>query len=341
MQARILFRLAREGRLRLLAAASRVATPHYRVAWLAAAARYGVLARLAEGPVAFERLAAELARGPQGPDALRAWLQVGERLGELRSTPRGWVLRGFLARRLAEPENDAVAAICEEAASLHHALLLDGPERLRRGEPWTLADQDGVLIARSSRVLEPLVFEAVDAFIPRSGPVSLLEVGPGSGVYIRHAAERNSELRALGLELQEEVAALAMQNLRAWGLAARARIETGDVRKREPEAAFDRLTLHNNIYYFPVEERVVLLAHLRRFLVPGGRLLLTTGCQGGSVGMALLNLWSASTRGCGPLPEPAELVEQLGRAGFATPRSARLLPGESYFAFTGVNPGGA
>ena len=341
MQARILFRLAREGRLRLLAAATRLATPYYRVAWLAAAARHGVLARLAEGPVAFERLAAELAPAAQGRDALRAWLQVGERLGELRSTPRGYALRSFLARRLAEPENDAVAAVCEEAASLHHALLLDGPERLRRGEPWTLADQDGVLIARSSRVLEPLVCEAIDACFPPSGPVALLEVGAGSGVYIRHAAERNPDLRALGLELQEEVATHATENLRAWGLAGRARIEAGDVRERAPEPAFDVVTLHNNIYYFPVDERVALLAHLRGFLAPGGRLLLTTGCQGGSVGMALLNLWSASTRGCGRLPEAAELKEQIGSAGFAAPRAVRLMPGESYFAFTGVNPGGA
>jgi hypothetical protein len=120
MKASTLLKLAREGKLRLLLAATRLAAPFYRVVWLASAARHGVLARLAAGPVPFDRLAAELAPGAGGGDALRAWLEVGERLGELRAGPGGYRLHGFLARRLADPGNDAVAAVCEEVASLHH-----------------------------------------------------------------------------------------------------------------------------------------------------------------------------------------------------------------------------
>lgn len=70
-------------------------------------------------------------------------------------------------------------------------------------------------------------------------------------------------------------------------------------------------------------------------LRPGGRILLTTGCAGGSAGMAALDLWAASTSGCGPLPSPTELVAQLREAGFEEAKAERLLPGESYFAFTG------
>jgi hypothetical protein len=50
------------------------------------------------------------------------------------------------------------------------------------------------------------------------------------------------------------------------------------------------LSLKNNIYYFPFEERVSLLRHLKKFIKPGGFLLLTTCCQGGNLGIEVLNL---------------------------------------------------
>jgi SAM-dependent methyltransferase len=314
------------------------APPYYRVVWLAAAARHGVLAALARGPVPFERLAQELAPDARDRDALAAWLEIGAQLGQLRSGPDGWALRGAFARRLAEPRGDAVAAVMEEMASLHHALLFDTPALLRAGRRWTLADQDGVLIARSSRALEPLVQEAIDEVIPPRGRVDLLEIGAGSGTHIRHAAERNPDLVALGLELQGEVAELAQRNLAGWGLAARARVEKGNVLEREPRAEFDVATLHNNIYYFPVSERVALLRHVRGFLRPGGRILVTTGCLGGSVGMQVLNLWAAATEGCGRLPDPGEMQRQLAEAGYDAVRARRLFPGEGFWAFSARRP---
>ena len=216
--------------------------------------------------------------------------------------------------------------------------MVGAPARLRRGELWSLADQDGNVVARSSRVVEPVVFGAIDTLFPRTGPVRLIEIGCGSGTYIRHAASRNPALSALGLELQADVAEAARANLRAWGLEGRAQVEVGDVRERAPSREFDVATLHNNIYYFPVGERPALLAHVRRFLRPGGRLVLTTGCRGGGPTMHLLDLWAASTRGCGRLPEPAELEAQMREAGLRDVRSVRLMPGESYFAFAGDEP---
>ncbi len=335
---RTFWKIAGRGRLRMLLATMRIAPPFYRVAWLAGAARAGVLERLRGGPVPLDRLAAELAPGPGGRDALDAWLRAGERIGELACGGGGWTLRGLLARRLADPANDDLTAMLEETATLHHALLLDTPARLRRGELWSLADQDGNVVARSSRVVEPVVFGAIDTLFPRTGPVRLIEIGCGSGTYIRHAASRNPALSALGLELQADVAEAARANLRAWGLEGRAQVEVGDVRERAPSREFDVATLHNNIYYFPVGERPALLAHVRRFLRPGGRLVLTTGCRGGGPTMHLLDLWAASTRGCGRLPEPAELEAQMREAGLRDVRSVRLMPGESYFAFAGDEP---
>ena len=81
-----------------------------------------------------------------------------------------------------------------------------------------------------------------------------------------------------------------------------------------------------------------MLAFLRGFLKPGGRLLLTTGCRGGSAIMALLNLWGAATQGCGQLPTPAEMLEQLRAGGFTNVQARCLYPGEAYYAFFGSSP---
>jgi 4-hydroxy-2,2'-bipyrrole-5-carbaldehyde O-methyltransferase len=324
------------GRLRLLFDVQRLLGPTYRLAFLSAAATEGLLARLREGPIPAQTLLAEFARDPVVRQGLAAWLAVGVRLGELSLDERGYGLRGRLARRLAEPDHDAIAALVEEAASLHFSMLRELPARAREARPMTLADQHGRLIARSSRVLEPIVGEAVDEVIPANGEVRLLEIGCGSGIYMRWAAARNPQLSALGLELQPEVAEAARKNLRVWGLERRAIVEAGDVRHRRAEPAFDLATLHNNIYYFPVAERVSLLRHVRGFLRPGGHLLVTTGCQGGSLALEVLNLWAASTADCGPLPEADELVAQMKEAGFTEIRAKRLVPGESFFAFVGL-----
>lgn len=338
MRAGTLLDLFRQGQLRALFSAQRLLGPYYRLLWLVAAFRSGVLHRLARAPASLDTLVAERVRNPADRDWLERWLELGVRVGALRFDGLEYRLRGRLTRALAEPRNDAIAAILEEVATLHERLVLETPERLASGCRFTLADQDGVLIARSSPLLRPFVQEAIDRVVSRSGALRLLEVGAGSGTYIRHVVERNPELTALGLELQPEVAELANSNLREWGVSSRASVDKGDVRDRSAEPIYDVVTFHNNIYYFPVEERVALLCHALRFLVPGGRILLTTVCSGGSAASVTLDIWSAGTEGCGRLPTPDELIGQLREAGFVEAGSRSLMPGDSYHAFVARKP---
>jgi SAM-dependent methyltransferase len=333
MRMSTLFEWVGNGQLALLLGANRLLTASYRTFFIAAAAECGLLRLLAAGPASFERIAAELGVSDDGRDALEAWLAVGVRLGDLGMDAGGYRPRSRIARALGLPANDAVLAFFEEALGLHQRLLLETPSRLRSGRRFTLADQDGALIARSSRIAEPILREAIDEAVPARGPLRLLEVGCGSGVHVKHAAERNPELSALCFELQPEVAEQARENLRAWGLAERSVVEAGDVRDREPKPEFDLLTLHQNIYYFPVAERVALLARLRGWLRPGGRILLTTVCRGGGPVNEILSLWGAITEGCGRLPDPGELVEQLRQAGYRDANARNLMPGQGFYRF--------
>ena len=248
-------------------------------------------------------------------------------LGKLRAGAEGYRLRGKLSRKLANPANEAAAAFIEETAILDTTFITQTPDRLRRDRPFTRAEWDGRLVARASRVAEPFICEAVDAVIPARGPARLFEVGCGATAYLRHAAARNPELTALGLELQGDVAALAAETIARWNLTTRVVIEVGDVRERNPEPVFDVATVHQNIYYFPVEKRVEVLRHVRSSLKPGGRLLLTTWCRGRGAGASLLNLWSTMSEGGGRLPTPSEMTRQLAEAGLSGVARWSLIPG--------------
>jgi cyclopropane fatty-acyl-phospholipid synthase-like methyltransferase len=134
------------------------------------------------------------------------------------------------------------------------------------------------------------------------------------------------------------VADLARKNIKSWGLEGRVSIEHCDVRNYSTDQKFDFITLHQNIYYFPVADRENLLRHLIGYLKPGGQVLLTTACQGGSPSMQAANIWVSTTEGYGPLPYPDQLCQQLKDSGFKEVKKMRVVPFESFWAFVATKP---
>jgi hypothetical protein len=173
--------LMRDGRLNALRGVGAELKSFYKLTYLAAAGEAGLLNRLAAGPVPFASLIEFYGANGQGREALEAWLQMGVRLGLLKLGPRGYTVRG-LAKSLARPENDAALALVQEVSGLHHKLIAVTLPKLRRGELWTLEDQDGELIARSSRVLEAFQAEVIRRTFPANGELRLLEIGCGGSI---------------------------------------------------------------------------------------------------------------------------------------------------------------
>src|SRR5215468_7483168 len=103
---RPLLRLLRDGRLSAFLGAGAELKSFYKLSYLAAAGKAGLLNRLASGPATLDSLAEFCAARGQGKEALQAWLQIGVRLRLLSLGPRGYALRA-LARKLARSENDA------------------------------------------------------------------------------------------------------------------------------------------------------------------------------------------------------------------------------------------
>src|SRR5271157_5111531 len=282
MSIKPVLKLVMNNQLLALTGSNALLRPFYQLNYVVAAKECGLFELLLDAPKGFEQLAEVYCKDDKANgktrQALEAWLGLGVRLGYLGLDARGYALKG-LAKKLALPQNDAALALLQEAAGLHSNLISHTPGKLRNGELWNLEDQDGDIIARSSRIFEAFQTEAIDRFFPVSGVASLLEIGCGSGFYIKYAANRNPSLAALGLELQPNVADVARRNIAEWGLQGRVRIEVGDIRTKAPDECFSIVTLYNNIYYFRVESRGALLQHSRRFIKPGGFRLLITCCQ--------------------------------------------------------------
>ena len=322
------------GQSSLLVRLLKTGNEFYRACFVSAALSRGVYDHFNEGKASFEHLCEKMAVSNR--DGLRAWLELGVSLGELKRTGIEYQIKGKISRALLNPVNDAFKALLEEVVSYHYVYVMDTPTMLRKHEWFPFDEEPGELVARSSRVSEPFIFEAVDAVIPRYGDFQLLEVGCGSGIYIQRACTRNPELLAVGLEFQEKVAAVARRNIEAWGLENRATIEHADVRNYLTRQKFDLVTLHQNIYYFPVQERENLFRHLKEYLKPGGQVLLTSACQGGGPGIQGLNIQLSTTEGFSPLPEPEQVCQQLKAAGFSEVKTKRLIPFESFWTFSAV-----
>lgn len=295
------------------------------------AAQEAGLTHALSSPASFDELIVRLRA--QRPELLEALLALGVSVGELRLASRRYSLRGSAIRALAHPENDALVAMLSELLLYHASVYQQLGSRLRAADLGPYLDEFATVIARSSRVLEPFLAHFVREMVPARGPFRILEMGCGSGVYLRHAVERNPEVTGIGVDLSGEVADDTRARLAEWGLGDRVEIRTGDVRALNPDAVgtFDLVTSYNNIYYIPTEDRVALLQHLRSMLRPGGRLALVSMFQGRSVAACDFDLALRSTRGCAPLPRLDDLRQQLAEAGFDVPRATRLVPAEPFY----------
>ncbi|MCP4553670.1 MAG: methyltransferase domain-containing protein [Bacteroidetes bacterium] len=259
-------------------------------------------------------------------DGLRAWLDLGVSLGELKKNKKGYSIKGKLSKELIKPSNDTWLAFLQARAQIFYKYIIKTPSMLKNNERFEFSDSYGELFARSSRTLEPVLLDELETLIPKTKACRLLEVGCGSGIYIKRACELNPKLIAVGLELQRSVADFARKNIKNWNLGDRASIEIADIRKYTGTSDYDLITFHNLIYYFPINERVDLLQDMGKYLKPGGELIISSLCQGKDWSLNLLNLWASMTDGCGSLPFEKQISDQLKNAGFHKIKSKILIP---------------
>jgi SAM-dependent methyltransferase len=304
--------------------------PYFRIQFLDFAIDSGLL-RALRSPRTRDELCSELA--VTRFDLLDRALDLGVALKELAVRDGRYRLRGRRARALATDEGDPLAAMIEEYVTYHASVYRELTARMRGAPPGEYLDGHATVIARSSRVLQPFLARFVRKIVRNRGPLRLLEIGCGSGVYLRHATEANPAVTGVAVEIQPEVAEQARMNLAQWGLDDRFTVSAGDIRQPPAEVSgqFDLVTLHQNVYYFAEEERIALFERVRSWLLPGGRLVLTSFMQGKTPASIDFDIALRCTAGCTGLPTLDELVAALRLAGFDRVESVRLMPLEPFY----------
>ncbi len=268
------------------------------------------------------------------PALLVAFLRLGVALGELRCRAGRWSLRGRRSKALAVPEADTMRAMVQEAIGYDAAVYAGLAAHLRGAPPGDYPGATGAVIARSSRLVEPILAPWLRSLVAERQPRRVLDVGCGTGSYLVHAATAGGpKLTGLGVDLDAAVVDLARRRLADAGLAERFGVRHGDVRTVQlPAASFDLVLLFQNIDYFAEDQRPDLLRRLRGLLAPGGALLLASLFAGRWLAAAHDDLLFRATAGCAPLPRRQQLDHQLHDAGFTTTQWVQLIPLESFHA---------
>jgi SAM-dependent methyltransferase len=333
-RARTLLTLLRSGDLRTRLRVTRDGQAAIRLGLGAAALDTGVLDALAGGPAT----TAELARrvGAAGEDLLAAFLRVLAAAGLAREEGGRWSLA---AGGRAVVDDDLVRASHEAFAGFHTGLYRElGPVLAGGSRRRDVVEQGGV-IARVSAAFEPFVDAVLRETVTAGAPRRVLDVGCGAGLQLATMLAAAPGAEGVGVDTDEDAAALARRTLADRGLAERARVLRADVRDLADESPFDLVLLANVVYYVPVGERVALLRSLAELLAPGGILLVVTTAATPQLVSRHFDLLLRAQQGAMELPEVDVLVDQLREAGLEPAAPRRIAPGTPLVAVSAVRPG--
>ena len=333
-RARTLLTLLRSGDLRTRLRVTRDGQAAIRLGLGAAALDTGVLDALAGGPAT----TAELARrvGAAGEDLLAAFLRVLAAAGLAREEGGRWSLA---AGGRAVVDDDLVRASYEAFAGFHTGLYRElGPVLAGGSRRRDVVEQGGV-IARLSAAFEPFVDAVLREAVTAAAPRRVLDVGCGAGLQLATMLAAAPGAEGVGVDTDEDAAALARRTLADRGLAERARVLRADVRDLADESPFDLVLLANVVYYVPFGERVALLWGLAELLVPGGTLLVVTTAATPQLVSRHFDLLLRAQQGAMELPDVDVLVGQLREAGLEPAAPRRIAPGTPLVAVSAVRPG--
>ena len=304
--------------------------------FLASAARIDVLAFL-RGGRPFSEILQHL--GCTRPERLRAWLSIGVELGELSLRRERYGVRGYRSRAIADGDR---------LLGAHYRSMLEyqiGPygelENLLHSntdEGRTDLERYAEDIAQVSLAAAPFVTSFVRRAVAELSPTNVFDVGCGTGVYSTVVLEADSRVHVEGIDLAENVIAVARSEFRRSGLDDRIELHVGDVRQwaRESQTHFDLLMLLNNIYYFDQKTRARLYSEMGDLLTDRGQLLIVSMVATGSIAAAHLHFMLTCQDTAASLPTHGEIENDLIEAGFRILTIQTLVPTEPFIGVRAV-----
>ena len=303
-----------------------------RMHFIHAAYESGLLAALAS-PRTREELIGNM--NVNRPELLDALLEVGLASKELAQASGRFRIRGKRSKAVMGPNGDMLAAMIQANVTYYSDAYRKAPDRIKGGELGDDLAKIGDLVARFSKIGDPVLKDFIAGIVKKRKTLRILEVGCGSGALLKSAYEANSEATGVGLDIDEAVVGQARRNISSWGLSDKFEIIQGDVRDISGRISgpFDVITLYNILYYFEQAERPALLTSLVEMLAPQGVLAVAMSFRGRGrdIGTASLNLVNSSLKGLTPLPDLPEIVDLLKECGLGDVNIHKFMPGSSFY----------
>ena len=276
--------------------------------------------------------------GVQRSELLDALLDMGLALNELSLRNAVFSLKGKRSKVLASKDGDAIAAIIQANVTYYSDAYRHLAGRMCGAPLGDDLDEIGTIVARFSKIGEPMLKRFIQSLVPASGLFRILDVGCGSGFVLKTAWEANKEATGIGIDSDGKVAAQADGNLEEWGLRGCFNILVGDIRSETDarQGGFDLITAFNLIYYLHSDERPEFFFLLRSLLCPNGRLALVNNfrSKGRDPMAANLNIVNCSLKRLTGLPDLEGIRTQLARCGFHRIRVTRFMPGSEFYGIT-------
>jgi len=269
------------------------------------------------------------------PELLDALLEVGLATKELEKKNNLYRIKGKRSKAITGINGDMLSAMIQANVTYYSDAYRNAANRIHGGELGDDLDKIGGLVARFSKIAEPVIKNFISHVVHGKNPLKILDVGCGSGVLLKSTYEANENATGVGIDIDETVVRQAKENISKWGLSDRFEIRYGDVRHISGEivGAFDVITLYNLLYYFNQEARLGLLNNLRNMLSPMGVLAVAMSfhSKGKDIGSANLNMVNSSLKGLTPLPELDDIKLALKKCGFIKIEVHRFMPGSTFY----------
>ncbi len=270
------------------------------------------------------------------PEILDAILDVGVSIGELSLKNGLYQLKGRISKTVITDKGEAVGALIQANATYYNSAYRELADRMKGGPLSDNLANIGALVAILAKIQEPLIEDFIHYTVKGDKPTNILEIGCGSGAFMKTAFNVNKNTTGIGIDFDGAVVEQAKSNMEKWGLSSHFNILQGDIRtfNFDDYEDFDLITLYNLIYYFTIEERYQLIKKLKSNLSPKGKIAVVIAVQSKykDPTSANLNLANCSLEGLTPLPELNSLEKLFKDSGLHTVEINRIIPGGSLYS---------
>ena len=307
-----------------------------RLEFLGVMARTGVAEALRR-PRTLDELLGETAL--TDADLLEALLALGISLREVRLRRGRYRASGRRLLAIAGSSPD-LRGVSEELVVYANRAYAAMDSHLR-GAPAVAYDADcGAAVAAGSLIAEPILGPVVRAVSRREEPRRVLDVGCGSGAYLRHMLAAAPTARGLGIDRDAGAVRVASDLLEPLRASGRCELQQGDIEQLAGEIGdFDLVTLLNNIYYWPPERRSEILRTTRTVIADGGALMVASATPGGQAFNRHLDLMVRVTTSIHRLPTRQEVCADLADAGYVDIEAVEPVPKAGLLVVIARNPG--